>query len=458
MELCELTAISPLDGRYQNKLETLRKTLSEYGLIYYRVLVEVQWLIYLTNNKSISEAPTLNKQQLQFLENIVTDFNLKDAETIKSIEKTTNHDVKAVEYFLRDKINTQQDLKQLIPFIHFACTSEDINNLAYALMLKKSRDENLLPELNKMVDNLKSKANEYMNLAMLSRTHGQNATPTTLGKEFANVIARLQRQINQLSNQQILGKFNGAVGNYNAHFAAYPKVDWPSFNKTFVESLGLLFNPYTTQIEPHDYIAEYLQTLTRVNSIALDLARDIWAYISISYFTLRQQQHEVGSSTMPHKVNPIDFENAEGNLGIAIALGEHLALKLPISRMQRDLSDSTVLRNLGSVIGYSLLAYFSLTKGLDKIVANSTVIQADLNQCWEVLAEPIQTVMRRYGVADAYEQLKSLTRGKSITNESIREFIDQLDLPEDAKNALEQLTPENYIGYAVSLTQKISNN
>lgn len=454
----EITAISPLDGRYATKLDLLRNQVSEYGLIYFRVQIEIRWLIHLANTASIKEIAPLTNEQQHFLESIVHDFNIDAAKMIKKIEQTTNHDVKAVEYYIRDKILLQGELQHLIPFIHFGCTSEDINNLSYALMLKETRKSCLLPQLTKIINHLTQQAMEYQQLAMLSRTHGQNATPTTLGKEFANVVARLQRQTKQFENQQLLGKFNGAVGNYNAHHISYPEVDWPKLTEQFVTDLGLTFNPLTTQIEPHDFIAEFLQTVTRINTILLDLARDCWSYISIGYFQQKSLLQEVGSSTMPHKINPIDFENAEGNLGVANALCEHLALKLPISRWQRDLSDSTTLRNLGSVMGYSLLAYQALLKGLGKISANRTVIQKDLQDRWEVLAEAIQMVMRRYGIVDAYEQLKSLTRGKTITATLIHQFIATLNIPEDAKTALLKLTPEAYIGYAVSLTEKISHN
>lgn len=451
-----LLAISPLDGRYANKVETLQPLTSEYGLIYFRVLVEVRWLITLA--QQLDDIPSLSKEQQQFIQNIIDQFDLQDAEAIKKIEATTNHDVKAVEYFIAEKISQRQDLKGLQPFIHFACTSEDINNVAYALMLQHARKTCLLPALQTIEQTLVTQAKQYAEIPMLARTHGQHATPTTLGKELANVAARLQRQIEQLENQVILAKFNGAVGNYNAHLCAYPEINWPSFNARFIEGLGLEFNSYTTQIEPHDAIAEYLHILSRSNTILLDLARDIWGYISIGYFSQLTQAQEVGSSTMPHKVNPIDFENAEGNLGIAISLCQQLANKLPISRWQRDLSDSTTLRNLGSVFGYSLLAYQSLSKGLSKIEANKTQIAADLTHCWEVLAEPIQTIMRRHGINDAYEQLKALTRGKAITKESIGEFIDQLELPQKTKKQLAELTPSNYTGYAVSLTEKIGDN
>lgn len=458
MTVTEITAISPLDGRYAKKLNKLRRLVSEYGLIYFRTEVEVRWLMYLASTPEIKEVTALTSQQQEFFESLLRTFQPTDAEYIKTIEETTNHDVKAIEYFIREKTTPQKELEYLIPFIHFACTSEDINNLAYARMFKKTRTDCLLPELHKITTHLKVQAQEYATLPMLARTHGQSATPTTLGKEFANVVARLERQIKQLTQQPLLAKFNGAVGNYNAHRVAYPTVDWPTLCERFVESLDLTFNPLTTQIEPHDFIAEFLQNLTRINTILLDFSRDCWSYISIGYFQQKSLNHEIGSSTMPHKINPIDFENAEGNLGIAIALSEHLALKLPISRWQRDLSDSTVLRNIGASFGHSILAYQSLQKGLEKISANVPILQKDLEAHWEVLAEPIQTVMRRYGIKDAYEQLKTLTRGKAITPSLLNEFITTLDIPQEAKQALLTLTPALYIGYAVSLSEKIGDN
>jgi len=449
-----LMAISPLDGRYTSKLDHLRQTLSEFGLIRFRVLIEIRWLIALIQNDEISELNAFNKKDLPFLESIIDDFNLQDAERVKTIEQTTNHDVKAIEYFIREKILVRPEFNFLIPFIHFACTSEDINNLSYSLMLKEVRENALMPALLEILENLTHKADEYAKIAMLARTHGQTATPTTLGKEFANFAARLDYQCQTLKNQRLLGKFNGAVGNYNAHYAAYPEINWVEFNAKFVESLGLTFNPYTTQIEPHDFIAEFLQCLIRINIILLDLSRDFWTYTSLGYFQQKSSANEVGSSTMPHKINPIDFENAEGNLGIANALADHLAFKLPVSRLQRDLSDSTAMRNIGSIMGYAVLSYQALQKGLNKISANAKFIQTDLAERWEVLAEPIQTVMRRYGIADAYEQLKAFTRGKSITQQSMRQFIDQLKIPESAKKHLLGLTPENYIGEATELAKK----
>lgn len=453
MQLSPLTAISPIDGRYSNKMSKLRAITSEYGLIQYRVFVEIKWLLKLVNSGYLNE--NLCAQQQQFIEGITKNFNEKDAQNIKAIEKITNHDVKAVEYFIRDKL-TANHLSHLVPYVHFACTSEDINNLAYALMIKAVRDEVLLPQLLVINHKLLEKSKKYCDLAMLSHTHGQTASPTTLGKEFANVAARLQRQIKQLKAVELLGKFNGAVGNYNAHKIAFSEIDWPEFNSDFIKELGLIPNLFTTQIEPHDYIAELLQTLARTNTILLDLARDTWSYISIGYFQQKSNPNEVGSSTMPHKVNPIDFENAEGNLGIANALNEHLALKLPVSRWQRDLSDSTVLRNLGSAFAYSLLAYQALEKGLNKITANTQIITQALEGAWEVLAEAVQTVMRRYGVSDAYEQLKALTRGQKITQNSIHQFIKECkQLPPDAKESLLNLTPSLYTGYAAHLIDKL---
>lgn len=455
MQLSSLSAISPVDGRYSAKFNELRPIFSEYGLIYYRLMVEIKWLLAL-GNSNIAGIPQLNPQQGHYLQSLIDNFCPECAAAVKTIEKTTNHDVKAIEYFIRDRLSAEKGLTPWLSYIHFACTSEDINNLAYALMLKTARSEVLLPTLSAISTDISAKSKQYSGLAMLSRTHGQTATPTTLGKEFANVLARIDRQIRQFESLEIMGKFNGATGNYNAHKAAFADVNWPEFNAEFIKSLGLTVNPLTTQIEPHDYIAEYLQNLTRINTILLDLARDLWSYISIGYFEQKANPNEVGSSTMPHKVNPIDFENAEGNLGIANALNEHLALKLPVSRWQRDLSDSTVLRNLGSAIAYSMLAYQSLQKGLNKISANQQIISEDLQDRWEVLAEPIQTVMRRYGIEDAYEQLKALTRGKQMTAELIRKFIEQsANLPADAKKALLELTPAHYIGYAAFLSQKL---
>ena len=440
-------AISPLDGRYSSKVSSIQPIMSEYGLIYYRLFVEIHWLIVLTETRKIKEASALSKAQKHQLLGILDNFSEADANHIKEIEKTTNHDVKAIEYFLQEQL-TRLDLQMLIPFVHFACTSEDINNLAYALMLKEARNSTLLPMMHEVTKLLKMFSHENSDISMLSRTHGQPASPTTLGKEFANFAHRLDRQINLLENQPILAKINGAVGNFNAHKCAYSNIDWPNLSKKFIESLGLIYNPFTTQIENHDSLAELLQAISRFNTILIGLNRDIWSYISIGYFNQKKVENEVGSSTMPHKINPIDFENSEGNLGIANAIADHLAQKLPISRWQRDLSDSTVLRNLGTVFGYSLIAYQATLKGLQKLEVNSDAIHADLNQHWEVLGEAIQTVMRRYGITDAYEQLKKFSRGEKLTQEKIALFIKEINIPDDAKNELLKLTPHNYIGYA----------
>jgi adenylosuccinate lyase len=448
MLLSQLSAISPIDGRYAKKTELLRPIFSEYGLIYHRVLVEVRWLQTLARHPEIPEVPDFSDDASALLESIISDFSEQDAQRIKDIEKTTNHDVKAVEYFLKEKITDSTELSKISEFFHFACTSEDINNLSHALMLKAGRDIILIPILTKVSDTLSELSRQNASVSMMSRTHGQPASPTTLGKEFANVVYRLQRQVSQINNVPMLGKINGAVGNYNAHLSAYPDLDWPKLAQTFVESLGLDWNPYTTQIEPHDYIAELFDSMARCNTILIDLSRDIWSYISIGYFKQRTIAGEVGSSTMPHKVNPIDFENAEGNLGIANAILNHLGQKLPISRWQRDLTDSTVLRNLGTGFGHVIIALDSLQRGLSKLEVNHAVISDDLNHNWEVLAEPIQTVMRRYGIERPYEKLKELTRGQRISAEIIREFVDKLDLPAHAKQQLIGMTPASYIGNA----------
>ncbi len=446
-----LTAISPLDGRYRSKLVELQFTASEYGLIYYRVYVEIYWLLTLIKLDHFIEIK-FKDDQVQFLENIITQFNETEAEKIINFEATTNHDVKAVEYYLQEKLKNHSELSLLIPFIHFGCTSEDINNLAYGLMLLKIKTEILSPVMINIIQGLNDLAHSHADLAMLSRTHGQPASPTTLGKEIANFSVRLQRQLQNFQQMPILGKFNGAVGNFNAHRIAAPNINWTVVSKEFITRLGLTPNSYTTQIEPHDNLAEHLHTLIRFNTILIDMNRDIWGYISLNYFSQKKIENEIGSSTMPHKINPIDFENSEGNLGIANALASHLAEKLPISRWQRDLTDSTVLRNLGSVVGYSLLAYKSLLKGLQKLSVNQTKIQQDLSQHWEILAEAIQTILRRHGVIDAYEQLKSLTRGKKIDQKIIAEFIENLPLPPEIKNQFRILTPEQYLVYASELT------
>ncbi len=455
MQITSLTALSPLDGRYQEKLADLRPIFSEYGLIRFRVLVEVRWLQMLTEHAHLPEVPQLSPEANQVLNSIVDNFSEQDAIRIKHIENGINHDVKAVEYFLKERVANNKELAKISEFIHFGCTSEDINNLAYSLMLHTARKKVILPSLDNLLSILKNLAHEYANQPMLARTHGQPATPTTVGKEIANVIARLQHQITHLKTMPLLGKFNGASGNYNAVVVAYPEVDWQKISKNFVSKLDLTWNPYTTQIEPHDSLAEFFSTLSRINTILIDFNRDIWGYIAINYFSLKTLKNEVGSSAMPHKVNPIDFENAEGNLGISSALFEHLASKLPISRWQRDLSDSTVLRNIGVAIAHANLAYQSTCKGLSKIVPNSTVLEADLAQHWEVLAEPIQTVMRRYGVEQPYEKLKSFTRGQVITKAMLHEFIQQLNLPEKAKKQLLSLTPSTYLGYAAELAKQI---
>jgi adenylosuccinate lyase len=455
MLLSQLSAISPIDGRYAKKTEMLRPIFSEYGLIYHRVLVEVRWLQTLARHAEILEVPDFSNDANALLESIISDFNEQDAQRIKDIEKITNHDVKAVEYFLKEKITGSAELARISEFFHFACTSEDINNLSHALMLKAGRDTILIPKLNKLSDTLSELAKQNANVSMMSRTHGQPASPTTLGKEMANVVYRLQRQLSQINKVPMLGKVNGAVGNYNAHLSAYPDIDWPKLAQTFVESLGLDWNPYTTQIEPHDYIAELFDSMARCNTILIDLSRDIWSYISIGYFKQRTIADEVGSSTMPHKVNPIDFENAEGNLGIANAILNHLGQKLPISRWQRDLTDSTVLRNLGTGFGHVMIALDSLQRGLSKLEVNHVVISDDLDRNWEVLAEPIQTVMRRYGIEQPYEKLKELTRGQRINADIIREFVSKLDLPEHAKQQLIDMTPASYIGNAVKQASDI---
>lgn len=448
-----LTALSPVDGRYANKTDSLRPLLSEYGLIRFRVMVEVRWLALLANTAEIVEVPGLSKQAQTFLQNISENFTEADAQRIKEIERTTNHDVKAVEYFIKEQLEKNPELAKISEFVHFACTSEDINNLAHGLALNAAREKILLPTLNKIIDALTQFAHQFAQVPMLSRTHGQTASPTTVGKEFANVVDRLQRQIQTLARVEILGKINGAVGNYNAHQVAYPEMNWPELSSTFVKSLGLSWNAYTTQIEPHDYIAEMFQALTRIHTILIDLCRDIWGYISLGYFKQKTIAGEIGSSTMPHKVNPIDFENAEGNFGVANALLQHLAEKLPLSRWQRDLTDSTVLRNLGVGLAHGLIAYESLLKGLSKLTLNESALAEDLNNAWEVLAEPIQTVMRRYGIEQPYEKLKALTRGQTINQSLMQDFVRSLEIPEIAKQALLDLTPGNYVGLAAELAK-----
>jgi adenylosuccinate lyase len=452
MDLSTLTAISPLDGRYSNKISDLRHIASEYGLIYFRTLVEIHWIKTLSSAPDITEVPSLSKETHTYLEEIITKFNLDDAKQIKDIEKTTNHDVKAVEYFLQDKFNGHKELEPLIPFIHFGCTSEDINNVAYACMIQEIRMQCLSPMMILLIETLSELSRTTANMPMLSRTHGQTASPTTMGKEINNVVHRLKHAYGTYKKMDISAKFNGAVGNFNAHIAAYPDVDWPLISAQFLETLKLTPLTHSTQIEPHDNLAAMLHAIARINTILIDLNRDIWGYISLGYFAQRKVEGEVGSSTMPHKVNPIDFENSEGNLGIANALANHMASKLPISRWQRDLSDSTVLRNLGSVFGYTLIAHQSLLKGINKLQPNADFMKTELDQHWEVLGEAIQTVMRRYGITDAYEQLKALTRGNDgVTKEGLHALINGLDIPDDEKTRLRALTPSNYLGLAESM-------
>jgi len=454
MELSALTAVSPVDGRYGSKTADLRDVFSEYGLIRFRVEVEVRWLQKLAAHPEITEVPPLSAEANSLLNSIVNNFGPEDAQAVKNIERTTNHDVKAVEYFIKDKFKDNAELMAINEFVHFACTSEDINNLSHGLMLKNGLAV-VLPQMQQVTDEIAQMGREFAAQPMLSRTHGQTASPTTVGKEMANVAYRMQRQIKQLESVELLGKINGAVGNYNAHISAYPDVDWEANAKDFIESLGLSWNPYTTQIEPHDYIAELFDTVCRFNTILIDFDRDVWGYISQAYFKQKTIAGEVGSSTMPHKVNPIDFENSEGNLGIANAIMGHLAQKLPISRWQRDLTDSTVLRNMGVGFGYSMIAYQSSLKGISKLELNPTQLDNDLENAWEVLAEPIQTVMRRYAIEEPYEKLKALTRGQDMNKETIMAFVDTLDMPEEAKQALKELTPHSYIGNAVAQAKKI---
>ena len=455
MNLSSLTAISPVDGRYGSKTEALRPYFSEYGLIRHRVLVEVRWLQALAAHEQIAEVPAFSADASQLLESLITDFSESDAARIKEIERTTNHDVKAVEYFLKEKVADNAEINKVNEFIHFACTSEDINNLAYGLMLKGGRDEVLIPQLEQINQTITTLAHDYAEDSLLSRTHGQPASPSTVGKEMANVAARLNRQIEQIKAVEMFGKINGAVGNYNAHYCAYPEVNWPEFAQNFVESLGLQWNPYTTQIEPHDYIAEMFDANCRYNTVLIDFCRDVWSYISLGHFKQKVIAGEVGSSTMPHKVNPIDFENAEGNLGIANAVMTHLAQKLPVSRLQRDLTDSTVLRALGVGLGHSMIAYQSALKGINKLELNEASIAAELDANWEVLGEAVQTVMRRHGIEKPYEKLKALTRGRRINANDMAEFIDTLELPDAVKEQLHSLTPANYLGNAIDQAKKI---
>ena len=455
MDLSSISALSPVDGRYGSKTAALRPYFSEFGLIYNRVLVEVRWLQCLAAHPQITEVSPLSAKANALLENLIESFNETAAQRVKDIESTTNHDVKAVEYYIKEQFKDNAELLAVNEYVHFACTSEDINNLAHGLMLKQGLEQVMLPAMQDVLSQIKQLAYDHQNQPMLSRTHGQTASPSTMGKEMANVAARLERQLKQIKKMELLGKINGAVGNYNAHYSAYPEIDWQANAQTFVESLGLTWNPYTTQIEPHDYIAELFDAIARFNTILLDFDRDIWGYISLGFFKQKTIAGEIGSSTMPHKVNPIDFENSEGNLGIANALLQHLASKLPISRWQRDLTDSTVLRNLGVGLAHSLIAYQSTLKGISKLQLNAPRLNADLDNAWEVLAEPIQTVMRRYAIEEPYEKLKALTRGKAINAEIMADFIDTLELPQSVKDELKKLTPANYIGNAVAQAASI---
>jgi len=455
IQLETLTAVSPLDGRYRSKCADLSYFFSEMGLMRYRVQVEVGWLLRLSASAVMPELKRFAEPERQALMQLYQDFSLEDARRIKAIEATTNHDVKAVEYFIKEKLGSRPGVADQLEFVHFACTSEDINNLAYALMLKQGSEQVLLPVMRELVDVFRVKAHAYAEQPLLSRTHGQPASTTTVGKEFANYVARLERQIQQFSNVSILGKINGAVGNFNAHFSACPEADWPEISRQLVESFGLEWNPYTTQIEPHDCLAELFAVLGRFNTVLLDFDRDIWGYISLNYFRQKPVAGEVGSSTMPHKINPIDFENSEGNLGLANALLAHLSEKLPLSRWQRDLTDSTVLRNMGVGLAHSLIGWKAALKGLGKLELNERVIDADIDRCWEILAEPVQTVMRRYGVESPYEKLKDLTRGKGIDQSSLQAFVSGLDIPETAKAELLQLTPRKYLGNALNQAKAV---
>ncbi|WP_208950247.1 adenylosuccinate lyase [Rahnella sp. ChDrAdgB13] len=455
MELSSLTAVSPVDGRYGDKVSALRTIFSEFGLLKFRVQVEVRWLQKLAACAEIKEVPAFDADANAFLDQLVANFDVNDAQRIKDIEKTTNHDVKAVEYFLKEKVAGIPALHAVSEFIHFACTSEDINNLSHALMLQTARQDVVLPYWKQIIDGIKDLAHKHRDIPLLSRTHGQPATPSTIGKELANVAYRMDRQFRQLQNVEILGKINGAVGNYNAHIVAYPEVDWHKFSEEFVTSLGINWNPYTTQIEPHDYIAELFDCVARFNTILIDFDRDIWGYIALNHFKQRTIAGEIGSSTMPHKVNPIDFENSEGNLGLSNAVLQHLASKLPVSRWQRDLTDSTVLRNLGVGLGYALIAYQATLKGVSKLEVNEANLANELDHNWEVLAEPIQTVMRRYGIEKPYEKLKELTRGKRVDATGMQAFIDSLELPEEEKVRLKAMTPGNYIGRATTMVDEL---
>ena len=455
MDLSSISALSPVDGRYGSKTAALRPYFSEFGLIYNRVLVEVRWLQRLADHPQISEVAPLSDEANALLERLINEFDEAAAQCVKEIESTTNHDVKAVEYYIKEQLKDNAELHAINEYVHFACTSEDINNLSHGLMLQQGLAQVMVPEMTQVLAQIKLLAHTHQNQPMLSRTHGQTASPSTMGKEMANVAARLERQLKQIKKMEFLGKINGAVGNYNAHYTAYPEIDWQANAQVFVESLGLTWNPYTTQIEPHDYIAELFDAIARFNTILLDFDRDIWGYISMGFFKQRTIAGEIGSSTMPHKVNPIDFENSEGNLGIANALLQHLASKLPVSRWQRDLTDSTVLRNLGVGLAHSLIAYQATLKGISKLELNAARLDADLDSAWEVLAEPIQTVMRRYAIEEPYEKLKALTRGKTINAAIMADFIDTLDLPQSVKDELKTLTPANYIGNAAAQAAEI---
>ncbi|MDC0068065.1 adenylosuccinate lyase [Gammaproteobacteria bacterium] len=455
LELTELTAISPIDGRYARHTGTLRELLSEYGLIKFRVLAELRWFQCLASESAIPELPPLSEQQNKAIDDFIDDFNIDDARQVKVVEATTNHDVKAIEYLVKEKLSTIDGLAPYIEFVHFACTSEDINNLSHGLMLQAAMRSSIEPAMKNVIEAVANLAKQYAAIPMLSRTHGQVASPTTMGKELANVVARLKRQLETAESTQLLGKINGAVGNYNAHVSAYPDVDWLALSEQFVTQLGLTWNPYTTQIEPHDYISELFQAICRFNTILLDFDRDIWSYISIGYFRQKKVEGETGSSTMPHKVNPIDFENSEGNLGIGNALLSHLAEKLPVSRWQRDLTDSTVLRNVGVGLSYSLIAYNSALKGIGKLELNEPALAKDLEQSWEVLAEPIQTIMRKHGIAEPYEKLKAMTRGESLSQDRIVDMLEELDLPKSVKTDIMSLTPANYIGEAQKLVARL---
>ncbi len=455
-QLDPLFALSPVDGRYASRGDILRPLLSEFGLIHARVEVEIRWLQALAATSGITELPGLTQAQSAALDAIIDDFSASDAAAVKELERTTNHDVKAVEYFLQKRIGAIDGLSHALPFIHFSCTSEDINNLSWSLMLDRARHRALLPAVDEVTDSLRQMAAALADAPMLSRTHGQAASPTTLGKEIANVVARLGRARARVASVPMLGKMNGAVGNYNAHVVAYPDVDWPIVSRQLVEGLGLEWNPFTTQIEPHDCVAELFDAISRLNTILLDFDRDVWGYVSLGYFKQRVVAGEVGSSTMPHKVNPIDFENSEGNIGLANALLDHLARKLPVSRWQRDLTDSTALRAIGEAFGHTLIAWASTRRGIGKLEANRERMLEDLDANWEVLAEPVQTVMRRFGVTDAYEQLKALTRGRRLTADAYRAFVAGLDLPQDARDALAALTPSTYVGLAATLARDVT--